>query len=139
MSGPEITWSRDIPPEIVKMVKPLVTKHLHLIPGWCNTLAIRFGEADEARIVAHVRADFQYRQARMTICPNIVNESAADRERTIVHEFYHIPFAPIYDWTRKLIEAFFDDEMQKKLMSELADLEEGLVQDLTFMRVPKRV
>jgi hypothetical protein len=134
----EVIW-REMPEEVRAVVEPLLEKHLHRVPSWCNTLAVTSGSSSEARVVATVEADYEYRQARISFTPLFLSENKKNRESTIVHELAHLPLAPIRDWVLDTIKALLTDEtMQQYLFAQYHKLEEGAVQDITHSVLPTK-
>jgi hypothetical protein len=84
--------------EEISAIRPLLEKHQAMIPPWLDTLHVECmtHEPDEPRCLASMRAEPEYRRAKLTVYALWLSELPHQREQTLVHRieewFLLIPF-----------------------------------------------
>lgn len=129
-----IEYDGSVTSEIKKIVKVKVDNVAHLLPVWCNKLIV-FWEPHDKDGNTHASCEpmYEYRQVGLTLYPLFI-ESDTWRE-TLVHEIHHAILRPLTSKIDKIIEKLVKDEtMTEWLMSDLADAEEAVCEDLTIFR-----
>jgi hypothetical protein len=135
----EVWWANQFPAEVREAVAPLIQKHAHRLPRWCCHLSMRYGPppAGMEESVAVMETQFQYRHAKMLITSRFLEDNKANRERAIIHELGHVPMGAMNAWVHQLLQTWVEDEATRDQFSQqYQDLEEGVVQDFTYMLRP---
>jgi hypothetical protein len=136
----EIQWGT-MPREVRKVAEPLFKKNLHLLPGWCRALFIRYGDApkDQDRVVAYIEVDAEYLQASITLCRRFLDDTDVNRERTVIHELLHVSMRPLQDWVEHFMSIYVADEEQDKWRDNFNHKAiESVIQNLMFSLVPPK-
>ncbi len=129
----EVLYTGNWQPDVKAIVEVALTPHLHLIPGWCRSLYIRFESGNNDNDSAGVRMSYEYRHAVMYIRPSWLEELSVDREKAIIHEIIHLHIQPMrlvfHDLCSKGIEnqAFKDFAWER-----FKEAWEGAIEDLTW-------
>ena len=122
----------DWPADVLQIAKPVILEYLHLLPGWCLSLHIRFEDSNESQSAA-VSVSYGGRHTVMYIRPGWLQESLEDRHKAILHEIAHIHVQPIKcvftDLCNKGIE---DKAFQDFVWEQFKDALEGSVEDLAW-------
>lgn len=134
-----VVWT-ETPSEVRNPLETLLEEWGFLIPPWVQSLGVRYfatrlenGEAN-FHATAAMDAEPEYRQARLLIYGEWLVQSAADRERDIVHEMLHLALAPMVLEHQDVIERLFEDGSAPKFQAYMEEqwrqVYEGAVQDL---------
>jgi len=129
----------DFPPELERATVGLVDRLCGVVPVWCRTLTIKFGDCDEDDSVAQCHVNQTYRFAVITIGSYFFSSDDADRCEYLLHELLHIATATLAEPVRSMIDDLTDDlprATQKAMRTRLIDGLEQTVQDLTFAILP---
>lgn len=129
-----VRYGAEVPKDIRALIRPIVAEWKWLIPAWCRLIAIRYGAPPEdvPQAVATCEVDFEYRQARITICPLFREQTEDEQRRTVVHEILHVAVAPLSRAAHSLVRTLADDELLEKFRDEISSAEEGVVSDLMY-------
>lgn len=82
----------DLPPQISKVVAPIIAKHKGLLPTWCHTVHLVMTN-EPCRAACESKPE--YRGAQIQIGPLFMNDPDEERENTIVHELIHVTLSPL--------------------------------------------
>lgn len=134
-----LSWGY-LPPEVRQAVRPLVIRHLWLLPDWCRRLQVRYEqtmnhEGDEGP-AAHFSALSEYRFGELVLHGGFLDENPRERELTVIHELLHCPTAPLASEHEQAIERLFEGSRAPKYEATLQEnwrrVYEGCVQDLAY-------
>ena len=119
----------DVPAEIRLALGPLMHRWAYLLPGWCHWVRIYYEPSDDGSIKN--TAEPEYRGVRLTVCADWLHGTAERRNELIVHEFLHVPLAPMVHLAKELIHSLVADEKTRDVLNEQWRLAfEGAVCDL---------
>lgn len=126
-----IGFDEDIPPFLLRSVKPIVERHVNLVPQWCSELLISW--RDEANTDPELgvdrpfecRAITRYRRGVIWIAPPAAGLSQPRRTEALLHEFSHLQLAPIQSHVERLTAD--DDAARAVLIDKIEQTIESLV------------
>ena len=122
------SWQDDVR----TIVEIALTPYLHLLPGWCLSLYVRF-ESGEANDSAGVRVSYEYRHAVLYVRPGWLEESPEDRAKALIHEIVHLHTQPMRLVFHDLCSKMIDDQGAKDFAWErFKEAWEGSVEDLAW-------
>lgn len=127
----EVVYTGDWQGDVKTIVEIALEPHLHLVPGWCRSLYVRFESDGTANDSAGVHVNYEYRHAVMYIRPAWLEEMPVDREKAIIHEIVHLHVQPMktvfHDLASKMVadrgaEAFAIERFREALEGSVEDL-----------------
>lgn len=134
MRRPRIVWDKSVPRTLRALCKPHVDQHVYLLPGWCEELRIGYDTGTEGTS-ARVNVAQEYRFARVTLHPPMIDMSEVDRADTIRHEILHVATMPMVVLLHKAMDALDLESANPPLyawvVESARETMEGVVQDLT--------
>lgn len=134
MRRPRVIWDKSVPRALRALCKPHVEQHVYLLPGWCEEIRIGY-DADSEGASANVRVAQEYRFARITLHPPMIDMSEADRADTIRHEILHVATMPMVVLLHKAMNALelesANPPLHAWIVESARETMESVVQDLT--------
>ena len=130
----EVHYSGDWPTDIKAIVESVLRPWVHLVPGWCRTIDVRF-ESEDGEDCASVRVNFEARWAVISIHPQWLEEDPEDRERILVHEIVHIHIHPMRSAFHDSIESL-DKPLKDFAWTRFKEAWEGATEDLAWGFTP---
>lgn len=129
----KVLYVQDWPEEILPAVRAAVNETAWLIPAWCNDLIVTWNPTVDDR-AADMESNFDYRNARMRICAQFIDQTEAHRVEILRHEMLHISINPLVDYCKRTIERLLPDETNRAFRETIYDVmdtrNEGCVEDL---------
>lgn len=120
---------------IQKEVEDLLAETAWVLPLWLQKLFIGW-DAGDSDSIATTYTDKDYRFARLTVCPHILNKEKHHRKQSIIHELLHTHNAPFADYVDELLDLLCPESEQPKfresMKKELTRKLEAQTQDLAF-------
>lgn len=136
----EVSWDPRLPLDVRAVVEPLVGRWARVLPREFQQLAVLWEKAPDDRVVGASGADPQYRQGRVEITEYFMSQTPLERERTVLHELFHITLHPLKAQLEGLINDHFDDAVGDPYMLRFSraysDTEESVIQSLVFGLLP---
>lgn len=127
--GCRFVW--DLPDHVAQAVRPHVRRVDWLVPTWCHELTFTYHpQANEVDPSVSMRVQWavEYRSAEIRVFPPFVAADDAERWRTVLHEFCHLPMCGVYSVFYKATDSL-GGEMEE-VYNELFRRElEGCTQD----------
>jgi len=128
----DLIWRDDWPPEAKAAVAAEIKPLLALLPPWCITLFLNWGEAkgtEAGRNVAEITTHYGNRWAYLQVRPPWLEHEPAMRRRDLVHEFVHVVLHP-YDMQARWMTSFIPKKLRPILEGELNERLEMVTEDL---------
>ncbi len=126
----ELHYRGEWPSDILVIVESVLRPWVHLAPGWCRTVDVRF-ESSDNDAGASVRVNFKNRWAVIMVHPQWLEEDPEDRERMLVHEIAHIHLDPMRTAFHDSIESL-DEALKDFAWTRFKEAWEGATEDLTW-------
>lgn len=141
----KITFCDSVPRDVKALIRPVLYKYRFILPVWMNSLAVMYWQSqneekeDAPAWLAHMDADWEYRQAKLVICPRfreITNNGF--RELVIAHELTHALLSPIQSWGNDMLETVVsDDEHRAMLQKTWIKANEAVTEDTSAIFVAR--
>ena len=133
----DLVWKDDWPPEARVAVFAEIQPLLPLLPPWCITLFLRWGDSKPSgtgRSVAEMTSHYGNRWAHLMVRPPWLEHDPAMRRRDLVHEFLHVALHP-YDMQVRWMVDFIPKKLRPLLLGELNERLEMVTEDLARVYV----
>ena len=130
----EIVYRGDWPADVKKSVGFCLKPYVHLLPGWCRVLYLRF-ESNPEQSTATIRMCYENRWATMRISPDWLEELPEDRTRVLLHEIAHIHIQPMRTVFVDAI-AGMDEQFRDFAWERFKEAWEGATEDLAWAFYP---
>lgn len=126
-----VAWDKNMPPEIITVLQPIIDEWLHIVPTWCHFLKISYVVDD---IVAAMATEPMYRRAFLMIGGGWITHGRNGRIHSIVHELLHIVMEPTSGTLDKILKEYVTDDAAREVVEhEWRKNYEGVTEDLTNM------
>ncbi len=128
----KVGFEEDIPPFLLRQIRPVIRKHINIIPHWCTELLISWREAPTEDPELGVERPFEcrpitrYRRAVIWAAPPAAGLSRPRRTEALLHEMCHLQLAPL----QRQIEALLpeNDALERTVVDQIEQTIEGMVQ-----------
>jgi phage terminase large subunit len=131
----EITWNANIEPANKAEIEKYLNPALWLVPGWCQLIHVNLFDSstENKNSSCETNVDYEYRFIQLDVFTSWLNATAQEKWGNICHEMVHgFTNVTYYQARRAIIHACGDDEKFKEFaLSELAQTNEAVTQDLT--------
>ena len=127
----ELVFDPDMPRELQDAVRPYLERWLWVAPTWCHTVLVDNIIDVPSNQCGENTTLVQYREARISIAPNWLEQPPGRRESMVLHELMHIPFAPAGELLIEASESTNNEAWRELLENQWRKAIEGAVQDLT--------
>ena len=128
----DVIYTGAWPDDVRAIVEPALTPFLHLVPGWCRSLYVRF-QAGEANDSAGISMDYEYRHAVLFVRPGWLEEMPEDRDKALIHEIAHLHVQPMRTVFVDLCDKGIQDQAFRDFAWErFKEAWEGAVEDLAW-------
>lgn len=138
MNAPAIVWDANTEGVVRPVCEEALLFHLGIVPAWCTTLFVGYDAAYSGNSAAFIATSPEYRWARITICPGVLQGTAWEREEHLVHELFHIPLEPLHEAATDLRQMAKGQAPDAFLEEHWRRAWEGAVCDLTAMYIRMR-
>lgn len=128
-----------MPNEVAQALQPLIRQYLWLVPGWCQTLTVRYtvlpGDKNPHSEAAVWVSD-QYRRVEICFYATWLDDNPSRRRETVIHELLHVVQQVTAGEHERTLGRLLDDDAAPKFKATLNEnwvrAVEMQNQDLTF-------
>lgn len=136
----EIEWESKLKNEAREVVQTCILKWVGFLPPDLQQLAVIRAKAEDDKSVAHAFAEPQYRHGRIEITANFMDQSPIERERTVLHEIFHVAWWAQRAETHNFVCASWDDPDEdpgvQRFYKAYDDNEDREIQALVLALIP---
>jgi hypothetical protein len=126
---------QDWPEEILPELKTYLEKLAPFIPGWCYEVTVSYCPTEDG--IAASRINFDYRNARLQIRKEYLQQTSAYRFYCLRHEVIHlstnVPMIYAENVFEELLPDGENDKLRTRILNEMREKHEGCVEDICAM------
>lgn len=135
----EITYNKNIEPNIKAIIESQLNNWTWLIPAWCKRLQINL--VDGGDFSADIETSYEYRYATLRIDMSWFNIEDSHKTLDLVHELCHNFYNPMYWFARDNFDILLGDDSERKHRDSVRDtlrrFNEIGTQDLAYALINK--